>query len=209
MVRVVRDRSDSPEVRCETPFERRRRDEKWDDRKAYVKERSGFKSLLLTNSNYFGKLLESPLDPVLKISGNTFYEELACVGYHPEQEQLEGVVYVYHPSGYGTDICGPGTPEYVRFYLSYDGGNTWEDQGITSFQAYNIPEGTEGGRFLEYAARCRRAEPGVGYREYGRRTRRPVDAGHERDAGLRLHHQNGGEGPGRREQPVDRTSFAG
>ncbi|MFV1980560.1 MAG: hypothetical protein ACC655_05340 [Rhodothermia bacterium] len=124
---------------------------KWDERKAYVKQRGAFKPLLLTNANYFGNLLESPLDVVLPVSGNTFYEELACVGYHPQQEQLEGVVYVYHPSGYGTDLCGPGTPEYVRFYLSYDSGASWLDQGITSFQARNIPEGTEGAKFLEYA----------------------------------------------------------
>src|SRR4030066_2255441 len=64
---------------------------------------------------------------------------------------LEGVVYVYQSSGYGTDICGPGTPEYVRFYLSYDSGGTWVDQGLTSFQAYNVAEGTEGSKHLEYA----------------------------------------------------------
>ena len=119
--------------------------------KPFVKERTAFKTLLMTNPNYFGTLADSALKPVVKISGNTFYEELACVGYHPQQEQLEGVVYVYNPTGYGSDICGPGTPEYVRFYLSYDNGATWVDQGITSFQAHNIPEGTEGAKFLEYA----------------------------------------------------------
>jgi hypothetical protein len=119
---------------------------------AHSKERVRFKALLLTNPNYFGNLLESPFTPVLPISGNTHYEELACVGYHPQQERLEAVVYVYQPSGYGTDICGPGSPEYVRFYLSFDNGATWQDQGITSFQAHNIPEGTEGGKRLEYAA---------------------------------------------------------
>jgi hypothetical protein len=118
---------------------------------AHPKERATFKSLLLTNPNYFGNLAESQFTPVLPISGNTFYEELACVGYHPQQQRLEGVVYIYQPSGYGTDICGPGTPEYVRFYLSFDNGATWQDQGMTSFQAYNIPEGTDGGKRLEYA----------------------------------------------------------
>ena len=93
---------------------------------AHPKERETFKSLLLTNPNYFGNLAESPLTPVLGLSGNTSYEELACVGYHPQQEYLEGVVYIYQPTGYGTDICGPGTPEYVRFYLSFDGGATWQ-----------------------------------------------------------------------------------
>jgi len=118
---------------------------------AHSKERGAFKTLLLTNQNYFGNLLESPFKPVFPISGNTHYEELACVGYHPQQERLEGVVYIYQPSGYGTDVCGPGTPEYVRFYLSFDNGATWQDQGITSFQAHNIPEGTDGGKRLEYA----------------------------------------------------------
>ncbi|MDE2089075.1 MAG: hypothetical protein KGJ12_03525, partial [Gammaproteobacteria bacterium] len=119
--------------------------------KAHPKERGGFKTLLVTNPNYFGNLLESPFKPVLPISGNTHYEELVCVGYHPQQERLEGVVYIYQPSGYGTDICGQGTPEYVRFYLSFDNGVSWHDQGMTSFQAHNIPQGTEGGKRLEYA----------------------------------------------------------
>jgi hypothetical protein len=118
---------------------------------AHSKERMAFKALLLTNPNYFGNLLESPFTPILPISANTHYEEIACLGYHPQQERLEAVVYVYQPSGYGTDICGPGSPEYVRFYLSFDHGATWQDQGITSFQAFNIPEGTEGGKRLEYA----------------------------------------------------------
>ncbi|HEY7213658.1 MAG TPA: hypothetical protein VIC28_03460 [Thermoanaerobaculia bacterium] len=117
----------------------------------YPRERDTFRSLLLSNPNYFGNLKDSPLQAVLPISGNTFYEALGCVGYHPQQERLEAVVYINQPSGYGTDQCGPGTPEYVRFYLSFDSGATWEDQGITSFQAYNIPQGTEGAKRLEYA----------------------------------------------------------
>ena len=119
---------------------------------AHANERGIFKALTLGNPNYFGNLVESPFTPVLPIVGNTYYEELACVGYHPQQQQLEAVVYIYQPSGYGTDICGPGTPEYVRFYLSFDNGASWADQGISSFQVHNIPEGTEGGKRLEYAA---------------------------------------------------------
>jgi hypothetical protein len=118
---------------------------------AFAKERGVFKSLLLTNPNYFGNLAESVFKPVLSIAGNTFYEELGCVGYHPQQRRLEAVIYQYQPSGYGSDECGPGTPEFVRFYLSFDHGVTWVDQGMTSLQAYNIPEGTEGSKRLEYA----------------------------------------------------------
>lgn len=118
---------------------------------AHSQERATFKSLLLTNPNYFGNLAESPFAPESEISGNTFYEELACVGYHPQLQYLEGVVYIYQPTGYGTDICGPGTPEFVRFYLSFDDGATWQDQGMTSFQAFDIAPGTEGENRLEYA----------------------------------------------------------
>jgi hypothetical protein len=118
---------------------------------AFPKERHAFKTLLLANPNYFGTLEKSVFTPVTPIAGNTFYEELGCVGYHPQRELLEGVVYVYQPSGYGTDVCGHGTPEYVRFYLSFDHGVSWVDQGMTSFQAYNVPEGTDGARRLEYA----------------------------------------------------------
>lgn len=118
---------------------------------AHSSERALFKGLILTNPNYFGNLVESPFKPALPIVNNTHYEELGCVGYHPQQKRLEAVVYIHQPSGYGTDTCGPGTPEYIRFYLSFDNGVTWQDQGMTSFQAYNIPEGTEGGKRLEYA----------------------------------------------------------
>ncbi len=114
-------------------------------------ERSKFKVLLLSNPNYFGNLVESPFKPVLPIAGNTHYEELGCVGFHPQQERLEAVVYINQPSGYGVDLCGPGTPEYVRFYLSFDNGITWQDQGMSSFAAYNIAAGTEGEKRLEYA----------------------------------------------------------
>ncbi|TAL69529.1 MAG: hypothetical protein EPN82_06765 [Bacteroidetes bacterium] len=119
---------------------------------AFPTERNSFKSLLIGNPNYFGNLAESPYKPIISITYNTHYEDLACLGYHPQQQKLEAVVYILQPTGYGTDICGSGTSEYVRFYISYDNGATWFDQGMTSFQVYNIPEGTEGGKRLEYAA---------------------------------------------------------
>jgi hypothetical protein len=131
---------------------KRTRKREQESTEALFEQRNAFKALLLTNPNYFGNLADSPFEPVLPIQRSTFYEELGCVGYHPQQAQLEAVVYVKQPWGYGTDICGRGTPEYVRFYTSADGGATWQDQGMTSFQAYNVPEGTDGARRLEYAA---------------------------------------------------------
>jgi hypothetical protein len=115
----------------------------------FAKERAQFRALLLANPNYFGNVKASPFKPVLQIAANTTYEEIGCVGFRPESNRLEAVVYVKQPTGYGGGICSSGTPEYVRFYMEAAGG--WQDLGMASFTAYNIPEGTEEEKRLEYA----------------------------------------------------------
>ena len=63
----------------------------------------------------------------------------AASGYQPQFRKLEAVVYVKKHLGYGGDLCSPGSPEYVRFYLSFDNGATWVDQGVVNFTAWNMP----------------------------------------------------------------------
>ena len=109
-----------------------------------------FKALILGNPNYFGNLKESQFEPVLNIQSDTTFEEIGCVGFQPQFNQLEAVVFIKQPSGYGGGICSSGTPEYLRFYLSFDEGATWKDLGLASFTAYDIPQTTESKR-LEYA----------------------------------------------------------
>jgi hypothetical protein len=117
----------------------------------FAEERSKFRALILSNPNYFGNVEGSQFPPVLNIQLNQFYEEIGCVGFQPQFNRLDAVVYINQPSGYGGGVCSQGTPEYVRFYLSADNGASWQDAGITSFTAYNIPAGTSGRRRLEYA----------------------------------------------------------
>lgn len=121
--------------------------------------RTQFRALLAVNPNYFGNLAESPFQVVLPIQGNTFYEEIGCVGYHPQQEYLEAVVYVNQPSGYSGSLCLAGSLEYVRFYLSFDNGASWQDQGLSSVRVWDIPEGTEGKKRLEYAVSLKADPP--------------------------------------------------
>jgi hypothetical protein len=111
-------------------------------------ERQNFRALLLGNPNYFGTLKDSLLKPVTVVKLNTKYEEIKCVGYNPDSETLEAVVYIKQTYGYSGDVCTAGSPEFVRFYLSYDNGTTWEDQGMTRFTAYDVPDRKP----LEYAA---------------------------------------------------------
>lgn len=119
--------------------------------KALPMERSRFNTLLALNPNYFGNLAESALAPVITKTSDRQFEELTCLGYQPQFERLDAVVFVKEPSGYGGGICGAGTREYVRFYLSFDDGLSWQDQGVTSFQVFDIPAGTVGRKRLEYA----------------------------------------------------------
>jgi hypothetical protein len=104
-------------------------------------ERSNFKLLLLKNPNYFGNLELSEFKPVLKSLTNTKYEALTCVGFNPAKNMLEATVQIKLPSGYGSDLCGIGTHEYIRFFVNY--GTGWEDIGLTGFRVHNIPTGKD------------------------------------------------------------------
>ena len=103
--------------------------------------------LLLANPNYFGNLKNSQWKPVLSIAGNTSYEELGCVGYSAPLNRLEAVVSINQTSGYSGGLCSNGSQEYVRFYLSFDHGATWQDQGVSSFTVHD----TSGPKPLEYS----------------------------------------------------------
>jgi hypothetical protein len=107
------------------------------------RERAQFKELILKNPNYFGTLPGSPLEVVKKMIGNTHYEELTCIGFNPKTDMLEATVQIKRSYGYGTNLCGSGTTEYVRFFVDYDDGDGWEDLGLTSFQVYNIPNASD------------------------------------------------------------------
>jgi hypothetical protein len=115
------------------------------------KERRAFRALLVANPNYFGNLETSPFAPTLTLKGNTTYEEIKCVGFHPQANRLDAVIFLKQPFGYSGNICSGGSPEYVRFYLSFDNGATWVDQGLTGFTAHDVPASATGGNRLEYA----------------------------------------------------------
>jgi hypothetical protein len=117
----------------------------------FKRERTQFRSLILANPNYFGNLKQSQFKPQLSILKDTFYEEIGCVGFQPQANRIEAVIFVKQPTGYGGGVCSNGTPEFVRFYLSLDDGATWQDQGLTTFTAFDIPQATTGEKRLEYA----------------------------------------------------------
>jgi len=112
------------------------------------KLRSNFQTLIAGNANYFGHLSGAALPKVVqKIQGNTHYESLGCLGLQPQFNLLKAVVYINQDSGYAGSLCSAGSHEYVRFYLSFDDGVSWVDQGLTSLNVHDVKHD---GR-LEYA----------------------------------------------------------
>ncbi len=108
---------------------------------AIERERLQFKELVLANPNYFGNLADSQIKPVKKIIGNTFYEELTCIGYNPDANLLEATIQIKRPTGYGGTLCQPGTREYVRFFVNYGGG--WVDAGVVATNVHDLPNAND------------------------------------------------------------------
>jgi len=99
-------------------------------------ERINFKNLVLSNPNYFGTFPKLGGKPIKPFNGNTTYEQLECLGLNPGSNLLEAVVNIKLHSGYGTDGCGAGTTEYVRFFVKDSGG--WHDLGLSSVQVFDL-----------------------------------------------------------------------
>src|SRR5664279_3836445 len=99
------------------------------------RERAQFKELLL--AKHFKDLEESAEGA--PPSGDTAYEQLTCIGYQPQLEQLNAVVSLEQSNGYSGGICSAGSPEYVKFCASTDDGATWTELGLTSFTAWDLP----------------------------------------------------------------------
>ena len=105
--------------------------------------RSKQQLFLLKNPNYFGiQDKESPLNelfkPELEILYNTQYEELTCVSYKPDAQRLRAIIKIKQGSGYNGGPCTPGSKDYVRFYVSYDNGASWEDEGVVDFNIHDL-----------------------------------------------------------------------
>jgi hypothetical protein len=112
------------------------------------KLRRQFQTLIVGNPNYFGHLSGADFPKaVKKIQGNTHFENLGCLGLQPQFNLLKAVVYINQDSGYSGGLCSTGSQEYVRFYLSFDDGLSWVDQGLASLNVHDVKHE---GR-LEYA----------------------------------------------------------
>ncbi len=102
-------------------------------------ERTFFLNMLAKNPNYFGNIPGSKLKPVFKFNKKVIYEELTCVGYNPDTENMEATFSIKKSFGYSGNLCKTGSFEYVRFYLDFHDGAGFIDQGSVAVNVHDIP----------------------------------------------------------------------
>ncbi len=99
--------------------------------------RLSLRTLLLASPDYFGKITNNSFKVVLGIWRETTYESIGHVHFSPDFEQLQATIHMNEECGYSDEVCVAGSKEYVRFYLSYDGGSSWLDAGSSSIDVRN------------------------------------------------------------------------
>lgn len=95
--------------------------------------------LLQNNPNYFSSLTENSFRVVLNLNGDTGFESLGCVRYIPLLDQVYASINLRRDIGYSLHIGHPNSREYIRFYLSFDRGATWQDRGISAVNVVDQP----------------------------------------------------------------------
>jgi len=97
------------------------------------------RKLLLANPDYFGSLPENSVKVILNMGGDTSFERLGCVSYIPMLDQLYASIELKRDWGYSLALRNTGSREYVRFYMSFDSGATWQNEGLTAFSVSDEP----------------------------------------------------------------------
>jgi hypothetical protein len=97
--------------------------------------RQNLRALLIANPEYFGRISSGTFKAVLRIQQDTSYESIGYVQSSQSFERLQATINISQCTGYSDADCV--SKEYVRFYLSYDGGTCWHDQGLSSISVCN------------------------------------------------------------------------
>lgn len=70
--------------------------------------------------------------------GDTSFEELRCVGLHPESDLIEAVLTVKKSSGYSGGLCGNGSIEYVAFWMDFNDGSGFRYKGTATVNVFDL-----------------------------------------------------------------------
>jgi hypothetical protein len=100
--------------------------------------RRNLRALMLSNPDYFTRITGNSLKAVLRIDRDTTFESIDNICYSSHDELLQATIRLNRSGGYSGAEFGNASQEYVRFYLSYDGGASWRDQGLHAVKVYDV-----------------------------------------------------------------------
>lgn len=90
---------------------------------------------------------EDIVDGILETSGDTYYEELHCVGL--TGDRLNAVLTLKRSNGYSGGLCTGGSNEYVAFWAWDTGASQWNHLGTSAVNVHDIQNMPSDG--LQYA----------------------------------------------------------
>ncbi|HET7488618.1 MAG TPA: hypothetical protein VFJ85_11865 [Acidimicrobiales bacterium] len=70
--------------------------------------------------------LSNVIGAYLDLDGDTSFEELHCVGLHPDLSAVVGVLEIKRPAGYSGGPCTSGSLEFVSFWADWDDSGSWD-----------------------------------------------------------------------------------
>ena len=82
--------------------------------------------------------IEGLMASLFATDGDTSYEELRCVGLHPESDLLEAVLTVKKQAGYSGGLCSDGSTEYVAFWIDFGDGAGFQHMGTATVNVYDL-----------------------------------------------------------------------
>lgn len=107
-------------------------------------ETSPFSEAILDFDFDLGEIVEGWFET----SGDTYYEELGCVGF--TGQGLNAVLTLKRPNGYSGGLCSAGSDEYVAFWEWDPTASQWDHLGTTAVNVHDIQNMPGDG--LQYAA---------------------------------------------------------
>jgi hypothetical protein len=103
-------------------------------------EDNNLNELVLTRNILLAHLYSGKLAPnevlqfAKRYSTVTYWEELLCVAFNPNDSQLTAVVSIRQADGYSGILRRHGSIEYVRFFIDWGEGNGMQAIGLSHFK---------------------------------------------------------------------------
>lgn len=94
--------------------------------------------------------LPEALGPFFDIEKETRYEEVDCLAFDPNREELVATFRIKRPTGYLGNLCQEGSKEYISFFADWDDDcGDWDHLGTLSLDVHDIAKIPKDG--LHYA----------------------------------------------------------